>query len=161
MLRTRHTVHLGGEIMYNVWAAVVTVGGMVLVSMFSMLATRWSAKEETERLRQHLLSDSRLQQHREWEAQLRDHLSEIIALADPQLTQHPDRVSIITLVHRSQLLLNESDPAQAKVNGALNALALEVTGWSSRRAPDAAHVLSLQNDLINAAKMVVYNPSRQ
>lgn len=146
--------------MYDVWAAVITVGGMVLVSMFSMIGTSMAAREETKRLRQHLLADSRLQQHRAWQKQLRDQLGELIAMVDPQNTAPFDRASLITLVHRSQLLLNESDSAQANVNAALNALALEVTGWSQRPG-DISYLLGLQNDLIKATKLVLYNPSRQ
>lgn len=88
---------------------------------------------------------------------VRDSVSELIAAVDPQLPGDADIMKIITLVHRTQLLLDEEESSQAAANQALNELALEATGWLEG-APDPRRVLQLQNNLLNATKPVIFNP---
>lgn len=145
--------------MYSVWAAVITVGGMVLVTAFNLLGTMWTTRQETTRLRRHLLDDWRLQQYRQWEKELKDCLADLIAAVDPEAPV-PDQASIVRLVHRIQLLLDESDGTQATLNSAVNHLALTVAGWTSEK-PDLSSLLALQNEVIVSGKAVLFNPARR
>lgn len=137
--------------MYNVWAAIISVGGMVLVTFFNLLGTRWSTRQENERLRDHLLEDWRLQQFGEWEKELRDCLSRLLAAVDPQLPSDFDYANIIAIVHRTQLLLDANDSDQSDLNSAVNKLALTITGWGEGQF-NRRQMLPLQDAVMLASK---------
>ncbi len=143
--------------MEHLYQSVITVFGMLAVAVIGLLSTRWTVRQENERLHRQLERGSLLKQTQEWQERLRLSVSEILAAVDPQSRRDFDMDRVTFLIHSTQLLLDQSDEKQNSVNQALNELALQATGWGIER-PSGQKILGLQDKLIRATAQVMFYP---
>jgi len=143
-----------------VTAAYLTVGGMLCVSILGLITQLFITKrivtEEHRRLLLQLNIESRARQHEKWESDILESVTSLIKSTDPEINANIDPAVVTSHVLKVQILLNENDPNQAKVNSLVTELALTTNGWIAN--DDPLPVLKIQGQLLEAAKLLIYRP---
>ena len=136
-----------------VQAAKITVIGMLGVALITgftqFIATYFLFRNELRKLKQQAATEVRVRQLTQWRESFMENISLLLALSDPEVQATPNKTKFIPILHKTQLLLDESIPEQGKVNGLVNQLALAVNDWESR---ELSYILSVHGQLIDASK---------
>lgn len=147
----------------TVIAACITVIGMLgvasITSVIQWSMTKRIIHSERTKLFEQLNSEFRLKQFEYWQNEFRESISLLLSATDPEMSLSFDKKKIIPLIHKTQLILDYSNPSHKKVIGLINQLALAVNGWEEGH--NAASILSIHGTLADAAKGVLYIPSKQ
>jgi hypothetical protein len=110
----------------TVTAAIVGVGGAVLVAVVSVVTqlfvTRNVIRAERERLAAQLYGEEASRAREKREQRLLDAISELLAASDPQSDDGVRYGRVANLIIHVQLLLDLNVPVEKSLNGALNDL---------------------------------------
>lgn len=138
----------------TVAAAWIAVGGTVLVAVVSVLAqlftTRFVMKSEREKIAQQVEAEHRAQALRKRADILLESMAELLAETDPQVKARFDSGRVVSLIHKVQLVLNQSDQEEAALNQAVNQLGLELQKYIPHHAKPAQERLSEIKQLLDA-----------
>ena len=141
-------------------AAKLTVIGMVSVAAISLLgnfvATTYLVKSEAKKTRDQLLIERKNQLNISWHSEFKELIASLLYETDPELHTKPNKKNIIKLMHKLNLMLNESIPIQHKVNESINKLALCANGWLEA---DLSQMLSIQAEILELCKLIIYQPN--
>ena len=116
-----------------VLAAIVGVGGAVIVAIAGAITqaaiTRYVIRADREKLQVQLLGEATLRQREKRHDRLLDAIAELLQATDPQVAPGGDYDRAVPLIGRIQLQLDQSDPAEKALNGALNELGFKLQDY--------------------------------
>lgn len=144
-------------------AAKLTVTGMVSVAAISLLgnlfATIYIVKSEARKTRDQLTMDRKNQLSISWHSEFKDLITMLLYETDPEIhADHSNKEEVVKLMHKLNLMLNESIPAHKKLNSLINKLALCKNGWIKT---NETQLLKLQSSIIELSKRIVYQPNEE
>jgi hypothetical protein len=143
----------------TVIAACLTVGAMLGVAILGAISqwfiTKRIVNEEHKRLEIQLKSESKAKRHEKWESDILEAITELLSATDPEVNSEFNPAIITKHVIRAQLLLNNENLLQGKVNALVNELALVVNGWQEG---DWTSILRVHGQLSDASKKLIYQP---
>ena len=136
-----------------VWATVVVaVAGFISQAML----TRTVVRAERARMLEQITNESRLRRFEGRAERLQEAMADMLAAADPQIA--PNYGQAVRLILRIQLLLDRNDPAEARLNGALNQLAQRLEEYvvpGADRESAAQALLEAHGQALDSANAVL------
>lgn len=139
-----------------VLSALIGVGGAVVVAVTSMITqmrtTRTVIRAEHAKIRdQHTLEHGARRRER-FEERVHDNVAELVAISEPDgvgLLKH-DKAAIV--IQRLQLLIDRDRPAQAELNGAINALGMAIDDYRNTQGATARALDAIRGTVIDLAR---------
>lgn len=132
---------------------MVSVAFITILGQF--LATTLLIRSEARKIRYQFSLDRERQLHHEWNNNLRDSITQLLYETDIEAQSDAKKVNIMKLMHKLNLMLDDSIQDQKILNAAINKLALASNGWEK---VTQAELLSRQSAVIVAGKVVIYRP---
>ncbi|HZS48404.1 MAG TPA: hypothetical protein VFC63_25260 [Blastocatellia bacterium] len=149
-----------------VFAAIIGVGGSVLVAATGLITqlyiTRTVIRAEREKLREQLRAEELSRTREKRKDRLLDAVSELLTASDPQTATGVNYGLVANLIIHVQLLLDLNIPTDRQLNAALNNLGLRlqeyvpVQGQSiDDKSIETTNLLEAHNNVIQSAKAVL------
>lgn len=150
----------------TVLAAVVGAAGAIVVVVATVAAqlgvTRAMIRAERERTREQIAGEEESRRRDRREDRLLDVVSELLAVSDPQAETGADHGKAVALIHRLQLLLDISVPAERSLNGVTNELGQALHAYHAVRTrdidqklPETRRLLQAQSAVSEHARVVI------
>lgn len=150
----------------TVFAALIGVGGAVLVALVSIITqlriTKVVITAERDRIYQRIQEEelSRLREKRT--DSIRIAISEMLATADPQSKRGVDYTRTVNLVSQVQLLLNYRQPSEGALNDSLNKLCIALQEYVAvetlpidQKMAEMTNVLRWHSAVLERTKAVI------
>jgi hypothetical protein len=150
----------------TVLAAVVGAAGAIVVVVATVAAqvgvTRAMIRAERERTQEQIAGEEESRRRDRREERLLDVVSELLAVSDHQAETGADHGKAVALIHRLQLLLDISVPAERSLNGAANELGQALHAYHAVRTrdidqklPETRRLLLAQSAVSEHARVVI------
>ncbi|MCG7893229.1 MAG: hypothetical protein JAZ12_02125 [Candidatus Thiodiazotropha taylori] len=143
-----------------VTAAIITVGGMLIVSFLSFISqlmiTNRVVKSERDNTISQINTERYIRQHENWEKIIVENIIGLLKTCNPELNPDTNPILITEYALKIQLQLNTDDPNQRKVSHLVNELSLKANDCIEKQS--ASELLEIHADLLEATKPLIYRP---
>jgi hypothetical protein len=161
----------GVEMTDTVTAALITVGGMLGVAALSAVTqikvTKRIINSEYRKIAAQIREESLTRVREKRIEKLHELISALLTMLDPDANKSIDLGKMTTLINKAQLLLDLGVEAEKNLNGAINEIAVFISGYDVNGGVatwlDLGHraqSLKMQARVIDAAKTLFAHPHR-